>query len=145
MEEGSFKLTWLDQQNLFRLVGSQNSDHLQLPDQADLVMKSIQNEGGLKRTKGVYILSFSVLIFLVLSLLAGYLYSLKQRLLAAIIILICPFLSYVFVAWWSLNTNRLGKVNKFLKEKEKTFGQILLQANLTMNVFFVRGNGYLFR
>ena len=134
----AIKVAWDDKHNSFHTVSKADKDP-KLPEPIEKVLRLLETDGGLRRTKPVYIVGLCFMIFVALSACAAWLYSADHKTGGAVVVLFCPFISYSFVAWWSLNSNRLGKIHKFLKNREKSISQMLLEVNLSMNALFVRG------
>ena len=74
----------------------------------------METGSGLKRQKLAMILAVAFLFFIAVGVLVFFLYKQGSNTIAAIVLMACPFFAYYFVAIWTMNTNRLARIQRHL-------------------------------
>ncbi len=130
------RMQWDDSHNEFRCSGPAPS---QLPAQIEKVLWELATKSGLKRTRTIYIIALAALVFILLCIVAYILYDQGSSIWGTVVLVVCPFLAYYFVAWWSINYDRLGKVQNYWNTHEMMYQMILHEIQYNMSALFVKG------
>lgn len=130
------RMHWDDSHNVFNRT---NESSVPMPSQIEKVLIELASKSGLKRTRTIYIIALAALVFILFCIVAYILYEQGNNVWGTVVLVVCPFLAYYFVAWWSINYDRLGKVQHFLKTHEPKFQVELLEIRYNMSALFVKG------